>query len=90
MAVVLRLARQGSKKSPFYRIVACDSRSPRNGRFLEQVGTYDPKLDPAAVRLVEDRLSHWLKSGATPSDTVRQILNRQRLAAGTTGTKAAG
>jgi small subunit ribosomal protein S16 len=89
MAVVLRLARQGSKKSPFYRIVACDSRSPRNGRFLEQIGTYDPKMNPEAVRLDQERLGHWLQNGATPSDTVRQILNRQRAVAGA-GSKAAG
>ncbi len=78
MAVVLRLARQGSKKAPYYRIVACDGRSPRNGRFLEQVGTYDPKADPAKVSLVDERLDYWLSKGAVPSDTVRQIIGRAR------------
>jgi small subunit ribosomal protein S16 len=78
MAVVLRLARQGSKKAPFYRIVACDGRSPRNGRFLEQLGTYDPRQDPAVVRLDDDRLTYWLSKGAQPSDTVGEIIERKR------------
>jgi small subunit ribosomal protein S16 len=77
MAVKIRLKRMGSKKKPFYRIVVADSRSPRDGRFIETVGTYNPLLDPAQVTLKEDLVLDWLSKGAQPSDTVRNILSRE-------------
>lgn len=77
MAVKLRLKRMGAKKSPFYRIVAADSRMPRDGRFIEQLGTYDPRQNPAAVTLKEDAVLAWLEKGAQPSDTVKSILRQQ-------------
>lgn len=78
MAVHLRLQRFGAKKRPFYRIVAADSRSPRDGRFLAQLGTYDPMKDPQEIRITVDRLDHWLSVGAVPSDTVRNLIKRYR------------
>jgi small subunit ribosomal protein S16 len=77
MAVKIRLARHGAKKRPFYRIVAADSDSPRDGRFLEKLGTYNPLQDPAQVILDTDRVKYWIGQGATPSDTVRTILKRE-------------
>ena len=77
MAVRIRLARHGAKKRPFYRIVVADGESPRDGRFLEIVGTYDPLQDPAQVMLKEDRIDFWMDQGATPSDTVRSLLKKQ-------------
>ena len=77
MAVKIRLKRMGAKKSPFYRIVAADSRMPRDGRFIEQLGTYDPRQNPAAVTLKEEAIMKWLNDGAQPSDTVRSILSRE-------------
>ncbi|HZR07833.1 MAG TPA: 30S ribosomal protein S16 [Myxococcales bacterium] len=74
MAVKLRLARRGAKKSPFYHVVATDSRNPRDGRFNEEIGTYDPNYKPARVHLKQDRLEHWLKMGAKPSATVAQLI----------------
>ena len=77
MAVKIRLARHGAKKRPFYRIVAADSESPRDGRFLEKLGTYNPLVDPVQVELNEERVKYWIGQGATPSDTVRSILKRE-------------
>ena len=77
MAVKIRLARHGAKKRPFYRIVAADSESPRDGRFLEKLGTYNPLQDPAQVILDMDRVKFWIGQGATPSDTVKTILKRE-------------
>ena len=77
MAVKIRLKRMGSKKKPFYRIVVADSRSPRDGRFIETVGTYNPLIDPAEVTIKEDLVLDWLQKGAQPSDTVRNILSKQ-------------
>ena len=77
MAVKIRLARHGAKKRPFYRIVAADSESPRDGRFLERLGTYNPLQDPAAVALNMDRIKYWIGQGATPTDTVKSILKRE-------------
>jgi small subunit ribosomal protein S16 len=77
MAVKIRLARHGAKKRPFYRIVAADSDSPRDGRFLEKLGTYNPLQDPAQVVLDTDRVKYWIGQGATPSDTVKTILKRE-------------
>src|SRR4030043_1998848 len=74
MAASMRLMRFGAKKKPFYRIVVADRRSPRDGAFIEQVGTYDPKKDPAEVRFKEEKAIHWLKKGAQPTPTVRQLL----------------
>lgn len=76
MAVKLRLKRMGAKKAPFYRIVAADSRSPRDGRFIEVVGTYNPLTTPAEVKINEELVMKWLKNGATPTDTVRNILSK--------------
>ena len=74
MAVTLRLARRGAKKAPFYHVVATDSRNPRDGKFNEEIGTYDPAFKPAKVTIKEDRLAHWLKVGARPSATVAQLI----------------
>lgn len=80
MAVKIRLARHGAKKRPFYRIVVANSESPRDGKFLENVGTYNPLRDPAEVSLKTERVQYWLQQGATPTDTVRSILNRNGVA----------
>ncbi len=72
--IKLRLRRMGAKKRPSYRIVAADSRSPRDGRFIEAVGFYDPITNPATIRLNEERAKHWLSVGAQPTETVRDIL----------------
>ncbi|HKM23988.1 MAG TPA: 30S ribosomal protein S16 [Erysipelothrix sp.] len=77
MAVKLRLRRMGSKQKPFYRIVAADSRAPRDGRFIEIVGYYDPTQSPAAIKVDEALALKWLSVGAQPSDTVRTILSSQ-------------
>ena len=77
MAVKIRLTRKGTKKKPFYRIVAADIESPRDGRFLELLGTYNPMVEPAAVTLKEDRIKYWLDEGAKPSTTVESILKRE-------------
>lgn len=77
MAVKLRLKRMGSKKKPFYRIVAADSRSPRDGRFIENVGTYNPITEPAEIKIDEEIAIKWLKDGAIPTDTVRDLLKKQ-------------
>jgi small subunit ribosomal protein S16 len=74
--VKIRLARHGAKKRPFYRIVAADSRSPRDGRFIEQLGFYDPTKDPAVVQLKTDKLKKWLQNGAQPTDTVARLIHK--------------
>lgn len=74
MAVKIRLSRAGSKKRPFYRIVAADSRMPRDGRFLEIVGRYDPKTEPSFIELDEEKVLKWLKCGAEPTNTVARLL----------------
>jgi small subunit ribosomal protein S16 len=74
LAVKLRLTRVGSKKNPVYRIVAADSRSPRDGKFLEIVGRYNPQTDPSTIELDEDKVRDWLSKGAQPSDTVARLL----------------
>ena len=78
MAVVLRLARAGAKKKPYYHVVATDSRNPRDGKFIEAVGAYDPNLNPAKVEFNADRLEYWLKAGATPSETVGELIKRHK------------
>lgn len=84
MAVKIRLARHGAKKSPFYRIVVADSESPRDGRFLENVGTYNPLKEPAEVTLKSDRIEYWLGQGAVPTDTVKSLLKKEAATAQTT------
>ena len=74
MAVRLRLKRTGKKKQPSYRVVAVDSRKPRDGRVLEIIGTYDPRQEPSAISIVNERAVHWLSHGAQPSDTVSKLL----------------
>ena len=74
MAVRLRLMRMGKKKQPTYRIVAADSRSPRDGRFIEIVGTYDPRREPSAVTVDNDKAVEWLRKGAQPSERVQKLL----------------
>ncbi len=76
MAVRIRLARHGTTNRPFYRIVAADSRSPRYGRFIELLGTYDSLQEPIQVTLKPERIKHWLSVGAKPSDTVKSILKK--------------
>ena len=77
MAVKLRLLRMGAKKAPFYRIVAADSRAPRDGRFIELLGTYDPRTNPAKVTINEEEVLQWLNNGAQPSDTVKNLLSKE-------------
>ena len=77
MAVKLRLKRMGSKQKPFYRVVAADSRSPRDGRFIETVGTYNPIKNPAEVAIDEEKALKWLNNGAIPTDTVKTLLSKQ-------------
>jgi small subunit ribosomal protein S16 len=81
MAVKMRLARHGAKKRPFYRIVVADSESPRDGRYLENVGTYNPLREPAEVTLKTDRVQYWLQQGAIPTDTVKNLLKREGVTA---------
>jgi small subunit ribosomal protein S16 len=74
VAVKLRLMRMGKKKQPTYRVVAADSRSPRNGRFIEIVGTYQPRLEPSGVTIDNEKALKWLRNGAQPTDTVERLL----------------
>jgi small subunit ribosomal protein S16 len=83
MAVVLRLSRAGTHKAPFYHVVATDSRNPRDGKYLEDVGIYDPTQRPERIELRADRVEHWLKVGAVPSQTVAMVLKRARKQAAT-------
>jgi len=76
MAVTIRLTRMGAKKKPFYRVVVADSRFPRDGRFIDVVGTYDPNPDPPAVKLSREKIDLWLKRGAHPSSTVKSLLQK--------------
>ena len=78
--LAIRLARYGKRKKPFYRVVVTDKRRPRNGRFVEIVGTYDPLKKPAEVKLDAERIKYWLACGAQPSDTVRTFLRNQKIA----------
>lgn len=77
MAVKIRLARHGAKKRPFYRIVVTDSESPRDGKYLENVGTYNPLVDPVEVSLKKERIKYWMDQGAKPSDTVKSLLKKE-------------
>jgi small subunit ribosomal protein S16 len=81
MAVVLRLSRAGTHKAPFYHVVATDSRKPRDGRYLEDVGLYDPTKSPVRVQLKTERIEFWLKAGARPSPTVAKLIRDAKKAA---------
>ena len=72
--VKIRLRRMGAKKAPFYRIVVADSRFPRDGRFIEELGTYDPRTEPSTIKVDGDKAREWIKNGAQPTDTVRKLL----------------
>jgi small subunit ribosomal protein S16 len=76
MAVKIRLKRMGAKKTPFYRVVVADSRYPRDGRFIEEIGTYNPLTDPAQVNIDGEKASKWIKNGAQPTDTVKSLLKK--------------
>ena len=77
MSVKIRLTRLGDKKSPFYRVVVADSRSPRDGKFIELIGTYNPITEPAEIKIDEEVAMKWLRNGAEPTDTVRDLFKRQ-------------
>jgi small subunit ribosomal protein S16 len=79
MAVRMRLTRVGSKKNPIYRVVVADSRSPRDGKFIEIVGRYNPQTEPSLIEFDEDKVKDWLSKGATPSDTVQRLLKAKNL-----------
>ena len=74
MATKIRLRRMGAKKAPFYRVVVADSRSPRDGRFIEEIGYYNPISEPAEIKIDEEKVLKWLQTGAEPSETVKQLL----------------
>jgi small subunit ribosomal protein S16 len=80
--VKIRLARHGAKKKPFYRIVVADERSPRDGRYIELIGTYDPLQNPAGVKIQKERLEKWLQNGAQPTDTVARLIKKVSQATG--------
>ncbi len=77
MAVKIRLRRMGAKKAPFYRVVVADSRYPRDGRFIEEIGYYNPTTDPATVKIDAEAAKKWIGNGAQPTDTVRSLLKKQ-------------
>ncbi|MBO7208578.1 MAG: 30S ribosomal protein S16 [Clostridia bacterium] len=74
MAVKIRLKRMGAKKSPFYRVVVADSRYPRDGRFIEEIGTYNPLTDPSTINIDKEKAEKWIKNGAQPTETVKKLL----------------
>ncbi len=76
MAVKIRLRRMGAKKAPFYRVVVADSRYPRDGRFIEEIGTYDPTKEPVMVNIDMAKADEWIKKGAQPTDTVKRLLKK--------------
>ncbi len=76
MAVKIRLRRMGMKKNPFYRVVVADSRYPRDGKFIEEIGTYNPLVDPAQFKIDADKAKTWIKNGAQPTDTVKSLLKK--------------
>lgn len=76
MAVKIRLRRMGARNNPFYRVVVADSRSPRDGRFIEEIGYYDPKSDPAVINIDAVKADEWIKKGAQPTDTVKRLLKK--------------
>jgi small subunit ribosomal protein S16 len=78
MSVRIRLSRHGAKKKPFYRVVVADGRYPRDGRYIEQVGTYDPNLTPGGIKLNQEKLENWIKRGAQPTETVSQLMAKHK------------
>lgn len=78
MSVKIRLRRHGGKKRPFYRIIVSDSRSPRDGKFIDQIGTYDPKAVSGGIKVDREKVEKWLKRGATPTQTVSEIIKREK------------
>lgn len=76
MAVKMRLRRMGAKRAPFYRVVVADSRYPRDGRFIEEIGTYNPMTEPAEIKINAEKAEQWLKNGAQPTDTVKVLLKK--------------
>lgn len=74
--VKIRLQRQGKKRAPFYHIVVADSRSPRDGKIIEQLGTYDPMTEPATIKLDKEKVEQWIKNGAKPTDTVKALIEK--------------
>lgn len=78
--VKIRLRRMGAKKSPFYRVVVADSRDPRDGKFIEEIGTYDPLTNPATIKIDMERAKYWISNGAQPTDTVRGLLKKAEAA----------
>lgn len=79
MAVKIRLRRIGAKKAPFYRIVVADSRFPRDGRFIEEIGYYDPTQEPSVVKIDADKAKQWISNGAQPTDTVKVLLKKENI-----------
>ena len=79
MAVKMRLKRMGAKKKPFYRIVVADSRSPRDGRFIEEIGVYDPTREPSVIKIDAEKAKKWIANGAQPTDTVRALMKKNDL-----------
>ena len=79
MAVKIRLRRMGAKKAPFYRVVVADSRFPRDGRFIEEIGTYDPTKEPAVVNIDAEKAKNWIATGAQPTDTVKVLLKKNNI-----------
>ena len=79
MAVKIRLKRMGAKKAPFYRVVVADSRSPRDGRFIDTIGTYNPLTTPAEIKLNEESAIKWLNNGAIPTDTVKNLFSKEKI-----------
>ncbi|MCK8058091.1 MULTISPECIES: 30S ribosomal protein S16 [unclassified Fusibacter] len=77
MAVKIRMKRMGSNKKPFYRVIVADSRSPRDGRFIEELGFYNPLTEPAEIKINEERAIKWLKDGAQPTETVKMLLTKE-------------
>ena len=76
MAVKIRLRRMGAKKAPFYRVIVADSRAPRNGKFIEEIGTYDPLTNPSTIKIDADAAKKWIANGAQPTDTVKALLKK--------------
>ena len=79
MAVKIRLRRMGAKKAPFYRVVVADSRYPRDGRFIEEIGTYNPLTEPADIKIDAEKAKKWISNGAQPTDTVKAILKKENI-----------
>ncbi len=79
MAVKIRLKRMGKKKNPFYRIVVADSRAPRDGKFIEEIGYYNPLVEPVLIKIDADKVKTWIGNGAKPTDTVKQLLKKENI-----------